>query len=300
MPQQPINSLVDAPTTTPAKQDWYQRVGSVLARLARQVASIFPGGTFNPTFSTGFVQYAGPNGTFAGNINFEFGTNLPNPSGTPGPALLLGSGYGATGSGSAGSFWVITDQAYDAATPGNNLGITAGETQPSGTANGGLLFLIGGGSFGGVGGTLQLQGGTSYNGQGGLAVLQGGNATQGLGIPGDAFVIGGELGNAGATVHLVCTNLNGSPGVVRIAVGSDITHTSIMVDFIPVGAPSAGSQPVGIYLYSGGGYGTAGAPLVSGGPSGGANWFSGGYTGSITFGTGHTMTVVNGLITGYS
>src|SRR6185437_4926844 len=204
----------------------------------------------------------------------------------PGAAFLLGSGGGG---GTAITACLITDQAFDNITPGNTIIITAGETQGAGTANGGLLWLIGGGSFGGVGGTLQLQGGTSLNGSGGLTVVQGGNATNALGIPGDVHIIEGEVGSGG----------------VRMSNGSDISHTNIMADFIAFGAPSAGSQPMQIFLYgcignTGGGYGPVGAPMVSGGSAGQTQWFTAGFTGSVSFGTGHTMTVVNGLITGYT
>jgi hypothetical protein len=208
---------------------------------------------YNSNFNSGYLVFGGPNISTQSSINFEVGTNLPNPSGTPGPALLLGSGGG---NGTAIWAWIITDEAYDAQTPGNNLGITAGETQASGTQPGGQLFLVGGGSYGGLGGLLQLQGGTSLNGNGGEAVLQGGNSTNG--IPGDAYVSGGQNGTQGANVHLIMTTVNGTSGVVRIR-----NNSTPLIDFYPDGS---------IYLYKGGGFGTAGQKLTTGGAGTYAYW----------------------------
>ena len=203
-----------------------------------------PGGEppYNPTFQSGDVQYEAPNG-FAGRINFIYGNALPNPAGNTGPGLILGSGPGVT-------FFVTTDEAYTASDPGNELIIAAGETQGGSSQPGGQLFLLGGASDLGMGGLLQLQGGTSANGPGGDAVFQGGNSTGG--IPGDAFVTGGQNGTQGANVHLICTEINGIPGVVRIRVNS-----TPLIDFFANGA---------IFLYNGGGFGTAGQKLTSQGP----------------------------------
>lgn len=214
--------------------------------------ALTPGGApYNPTFQSGDIQYAGPGGSFAGSADLEFGQNVPTPSGVNGPFLLLGSGFGPGGSGTPRTFWIGTDEAFDDVTPGNFLGITAGETQPSGTAAGGELFIIAGASFGGLGGLLQLQGGTSFNGNGGPAVLQGGNSTDG-GLPGDAFLIGGVVGSQGASAHAVMTMINGISGVFRIRVNSDP-----ILDFFSDGS---------IFLYNGGGFGTAGQTLTSQGP----------------------------------
>ena len=205
-----------------------------------------PGGQpYDPTFQSGDVQYAGPNG-FAGSNNMIFGLNLPNPSGTNGPALLLGS------SATPFTFWVIQDQAFTTADAGNSLGIVAGETQPGSSQAGGNLTLYGGGSDAGIGGTATLQGGTSASANGGPAILAGGNATNG-GVPGDAYVIGGS-GQApaqGANVHLIMTEVNNISGVVRIRVNS-----TPLIDFFHDGS---------VYLYDGG-FGTAGQKLTSQGP----------------------------------
>ena len=205
---------------------------------------------WNPIFQTGYVMYGGANG-IQGNINFEFGTNLPNPSGTNGTALLLGSGAGG---GVANPFWIITDQAYDLSTPGNLLGITAGETQPNSTQPGGLLWLIGGGADQGTGGALLLQGGTSARQNGGSTTVAGGNATNG-GIPGDVFIIGGAgmAPGQGANVHIILTTENGISGFIRFR-----NNSTPLMDIHGDGS---------IFLYNGGGgYGTAGQKLTSQGP----------------------------------
>jgi hypothetical protein len=246
-----------------------------------------PGGApYNPTFQSGDIQYAGPNGTFAGSADLEYGQDVPTPSGVNGPFLLLGSGYGPGGSGTPRAFWIGTDEAFDSVTPGNFLGITAGETQPSGTAAGGELFIIAGASFGGFGGLLQLQGGTSFNGNGGLTVLQGGNATNG-GIPGDAFLSGGVVGSQGANVHLLATTLNGTSGVIRHR-----WNSSIVWDEFVSGA---------WFFYNGGGYGLAGQTLVSGGPGAPVSWktaFTGTIVTAALTGGGHqgSMTFASGLL----
>jgi hypothetical protein len=224
-----------------------------------------PAGVYEPTFQYGEIQYAGPDGTFAASGQFGFGLAVPNPSGTNGPVLLLGSGT----SGAPATAAIIQDQAFDATTNGNNLIITSGETQASGTANGGYLLGIGGGSYGGTGGTATWQGGTSLNGTGGEAILAGGNATAG-GIPGDAFVIGGagSAPGAGANVHLIMTLANSISGDVRIRCNS-----TILIQF---------QQHGEIYLTaSGTGAGLAGQPLVSGGVGAAAKWLTG-FTGTIT------------------
>src|SRR5579862_578179 len=155
-------------------------------------------GVYDPVFQSGPVQYAGPNGSFLGSTQMIFGLAIPRPDSTNGVALLLGS---SGVSGSPETFWILQDQAVDAVTNGNNLAITAGETQGSGVANGGLLWLLGGAAFGGTGGEMRLQGGTSLNGPGGILSLFGGNSTNGP--AGDVFLVGGQAGTAGANVHLI-------------------------------------------------------------------------------------------------
>lgn len=210
-------------------------------------------GTYNVTFQSGQVQYVGPNNQLTGTNNMIYGGLLPNPTGTPGPGLLLGSGPTPV------TFTILQDQAFSPTVNGNNLIITSGETAGSGTANGGYVLVIGGGAFGGTGGTATFQGGTSANGTGGEAILAGGNATNG-GKPGDAFVIGGAgmAPSQGANVHLIMTEANGISGVVRIRVNS-----TPLIDFYPDGS---------IFLYNGGGFGTAGQHLTSQGPGLPAIW----------------------------
>lgn len=209
---------------------------------------------YNAAFGSGAVQYAGPNGSFAGNINFLYGTKLPNPAGGVGPGVTLGSGPGVV-------FFITTDQAYTVADPGNDLIDAAGETQPLSAAAGGNRTSYGGASYYGRGGAWTGQGGTSYLGDGGPSILAGGNATSG-GQPGDAYVIGGFGANPsqGANVHLIATQGNTPvPGVIRFRLDS-----TIVIDFfVNNGA---------IYLYLGGGFGTAGQKLTSQGPGLPVKW----------------------------
>jgi hypothetical protein len=86
------------------------------------------GSPYNPTFQSGGVVYNGPDGQLTSDNNVIFGKAIPNPSGIIGPCLLLGSGGGG---GSNVSYWIIMDQAFDTATPGNDMGITSGEVQIS-------------------------------------------------------------------------------------------------------------------------------------------------------------------------
>lgn len=246
-------TLAQLPLSLPKTQaDW----GAYLTAMQNwqtSILSLAPSTPYNPIFQSGQVQYAGPGGGLAGSNNLIFGLALPNPGGTPGPALLLGSGGG---NGSPVWAWIIQDQAFDSVTPGNNLGITAGETQPAGIQPGGELFIIAGASFGGRGGVLQLQGGTSFNGPGGFGILQGGNSTNGP--AGDAFVTGGQNGTAGANVHLIMTTVNGISGVVRIR-----NNSTILWDFYPDGS---------IFSYLGGGFGTSGQSLKTQGAGLPAQW----------------------------
>lgn len=247
--QQPQPISLQLPTD---QQSWTQFATTLNQWL--QFLAQKPTG-YNPTFGAGYVAYGGQNG-ITGNINFEFGTNLPNPSGTNGPALLLGSGLG---NGTAQPFWVITDQAYDLSTPGNLLGITSGETQPNSTQPGGLLWMIGGGADLGIGGATIVQGGTSARFNGGPATVQGGSATNG-GIPGDVFIIAGtgQAPGQGANVHLIMTEVAGISGVLRIRVNS-----TPLFDFYHDGS---------IFVYNGGGFGTAGQKLTSGGMGSPVTW----------------------------
>jgi len=296
----PFNSNV---TIWDAWQEQHAREHSTLAASAQSIINGAgagqSSGIYQPIFQSGPVQYAGPNRTFLGSDNMIFGLDLPNPAharstpGTGGASLLLGTG-GAENPNR--DFWIITDQAFTNALDGNTLGITAGETQAAGTANGGLLWLLGGASFGGTGGELLLQGGTSRNGAGGQTVLTGGNSSQSLGVSvgpaGDVFVIGGQVGNAGANVHLIMTLLGGIAGDVRIRVNS-----TILLQFLQFGE---------IYLTaSGTGAGLAGQPLVSGGIGAPAKWAPNNFTGVAVLaritpgGSEGSLTFASGLCVNY-
>lgn len=248
-------------------------------------------GHYNPTFQSGNVQYTGSNGEVAGNDNLIFGLAIPNPSGTPGPCLLLGSGGG---SGANVSVWYITDQAFDTATPGNDVGFTAGEVQPGSTQRGGnLLFIAGAADLGTAGGgSNTVQGGTGARSPGGSAILQGGGNTDGLQLPGDAFVIGGEEGSQGANVHVAATVIDGIPGVIHIGRFNSTFVQDLFLD---------GS----IYYYGSNGFGSPIAPMISRGAGAAAGWASSSEVATRTVplakltsgGTAGSLTVVNGLIT---
>lgn len=280
----PNPGLQALPYTFPDVASGWRRISEVVNQLIGGKSGAV--GNYEPPFQSGPLQYAGPSNQLTGSNNFIVGLAIPNPSGVPGPAMLLGSGGGA---GANVSFWILQDQAFDTLSPGNDLGITAGETQPGSSARGGTLLLVAGASDKGPGGLLQLQGGTSLDGAGGLAVLQGGNATAQIGIPGDVFIIAGEVGSQGANVHLVATILNGIAGVIRHRGNSTIRWDEFVGD---------GSW----FFYDGSGFGDAGAPVVSKGKGQPVGFATDGYNGPIAYtkaggGTG-TITVVEGRITG--
>ncbi len=244
-------------------------------------SAIGAAGTYNPTFQSGNVQYCGVGNLLAASNNLIFCLSVPTPGGTR-AALLLGTG----GTDNPNKeMWLITDQAFTNADNGNTLGISAGETQGAGTANGGLLWLIGGGSFGGTGGETRVQGGTSRNGPGGPLNLFGGNSTNG--VPGDVFVTAGQNGTAGANVHIIMTKIAGTAGVFRIRVNSTILYEFREHGEIFIGASGAG---------------LAGQPLVSGGVGASPSWQTG-FTGTITTakltvgGTNGSMTFASGILT---
>lgn len=219
-------------------------------------------GTANSTFGSGDVLYwqsTGPGGLVTANQlghsnNLIFGTNIPLPSAKNGPALLLGSGGG---NGTPVEAWILTDQAFDNVTNGNTLGIAAGETQPAGTADGGLLWLFGGASWGGKGGELRVYGGTSHLGPGGTVNILGGSGGPAA-APGDVIIGAGQTGNVGASVRIAMSSFGGVSGFFRI---QDLSNP--LIDFMNAGQ---------MFLYGGNGFGLAGQPLVSAGPSGAMKW----------------------------
>jgi hypothetical protein len=240
------------------------------------------GSPYNPTFQSGGVVYNGPDGQLTSDNNVIFGKAIPNPSGIIGPCLLLGSGGGG---GSNVSYWIIMDQAFDTATPGNDMGITSGEVQPGSSQRGGKLFIIAGGADLGPGGDLTLQGGTSANGVPGITALQGANNTSETHPAGDVFVIAGQVGSQGANVHLIATKLHGLAGVIRHRSNSDI----ILDEF------ADGSWF--FYLVGGGTYGDVGAPIISrgaGAPLGPAQPSE--VTDHVEVINGKTFTWVKGLL----
>lgn len=243
-------------------------------------------GLYNATFLSGNVQYAGPSGLLAGDNNLIFGKAIPNPGGTPGPALLLGSGGG---SGINVEAWFISDQAFDTATPGNDIGHTAGETQPGSSQRGGNWSVYAGATDLGTGGQLLAQGGTAARGIPGLTVFQGASNTDQSHPAGDIFFVAGEVGSTGASWHLIMTMTNGVAGVGHVKVNS----TNIL-DFYSDGS---------LYFYGSNHFGSPIAPCISRGPGQPAGWGSaadGLLTATRTVAVGQTVTIVNGLITGWT
>lgn len=246
-------------------------------------------GSYNPTFQSGNLQSTGSNGEVTASNNFIVGLALPNPSGTPAPCLLLGSGGG---SGTPITACIIQDQAFDDITPGNVLIITAGETQAAGTEDGGPISTIGGASYGGKGGANTQLGGTSAHGQGGPVIVQGGGNTDGTQLPGDAFFIAGETGSQGANTHNAATVIDGVAGVIH----AGRFNSTFVYDVFLNGS---------FYFYGSNGFGTSIAPMISRGSGGASGWAGSGEvaTGTVplakltTGGAAGSLTVVNGLIT---
>lgn len=244
------------------------------------------GFAYLPTFSAGYVAYHGAGDTLAFNTNFIFGTDIPNPTGINAPCLLIGAGVPRA--------CIITDQQLPGV-KGTDLIIAAGETDASGTANGGDMQVYGGGSFGGTGGMALLQGGTSLNGQAGTTLVRGGNSTNLLGTRGNVFVQGGEVGVGGGDVDIIATydpgNPTNDPGEIHFRANSDLLLT-ITRD--------------GALFFKSYGAGLAGQPLVSQGPNDAPTFFSGGLTDVIIIpkatpgGANGSITVASGLITGWT
>lgn len=201
---------------------------------------------YNATFQSGGVNYNGANGVLAADNNLIYGKIIPNPSGTPGPCLLKGSGGG---SGANVQFWDITDQAFDLASPGNDIGRTAGEVQPNSTQRGGNITDLAGAADLGQGGQWLAKGGTSARGAPGLTVLQGADNTDESHPAGDVFAVAGETGSQGGILHLIATLINGVAGFIRHRFNSTIT----------IDEYADGSW----FFYSQSSFGNAGAPLIS-------------------------------------
>jgi len=276
--------LVQPLEYNPSKTDWLnwmdvlsQQLGSLQNYQNQQPVPLVVNGVYSSVFQSGYVLYTGPGQTIATNTNFIFGLQLPNPSGTPAPCLLLGSGVPQA--------WIITDEQVPG-NPGINLGIAAGETAASGTDPGGQLLLFGGAAFGGKGGQALLQGGTSLNGIAGDTQVAGGNSTNGP--AGNVFLIGGQTGISGGSVHVIMTDTgHGTPGSFVIRLNSTVLYTI---------------NNQGAIFSTNTGAGLAGQPFVSGGPNAPATWLSTGFTGTITTakltpgGANGSMTFASGIL----
>lgn len=261
--------------------------GGQLTATAATTSALLPraGGTYSATFLSGSIQIKGPNGELVGYGDFQFGRLLPNASGTPAVALLLG------GAGTAQVVYLTDEQV-----PGQK-GITvireAGDVSSitPGTNDGGDLLDFAGASVNGQGGQSKYQGGTSVHGRAGDSVLHGGNSTNGT--PGNGVVMGGETGTvAGSGVILAMIKPSGAPGFGDVSIikgdgGFPGASTTYLIQFLSNGE---------IYLTaSGTGAGLAGQPMVSGGIGAPARWQAG-FTGTRTVGS-ETWHFNSGILT---
>jgi hypothetical protein len=233
-------------------------------------------GVYLPTFQAGYIQYCGPGNTLAANTNFLFGLLIPNATGVPVPAMLIGAGVPQAA--------IVTD-AVLAGNHGINLVIEAGDAASPSSDVGGQLWVIGGAGFNGKGGQMLVQGGTSLNGPGGDVQIQGGNSTNGLG--GNVYIIGGQDGKGGGSIHLIMTQLNGIFGQIVLRVNSVVLFT-ITKD--------------GAIFCAASGAGLPGNPLISGGPNGQVTWLNTAFTGTVTTakltpgGSNGSMTFASGIL----
>lgn len=257
------------------------------------VGTVAAAGTYEPAFQSGSIQLKGSDGSLAGLGDFQYGLNLPNASGIPGPGLLL-----------AGAGKVRMVLLCDEQLPGQkgiDLIIEAGDasaTAPA-TDDAGALLLFAGGTLNGNGDIAKLQGGTSVHQRAGDGVLHGGNSTDGT--PGNAVCLPGETGTAaGSSTILYMIKPAGAPGFGDVRVvkgdggGPPGGTSTILIQFLSNGE---------IYLTSSGtGAGLAGQPLVSGGIGAPAKWLTA-FTGTITTakltsgGNNGSMTFASGILT---
>lgn len=131
-----------------APSDWatgYRLIAERLNALIKRFGGFQGGSNDNvKNFGAGYVAYGGLDNSLRGNIQFEFGTNLPNPSGIPGAVLLLGSGGGSFTGSITGTVLTVT-----ATLPGAAIGVGCLITG-SGVAKGTGIISVGTGA-GGVG-----------------------------------------------------------------------------------------------------------------------------------------------------
>jgi len=102
--------LPPLPATLPTSQAEWQAVVNIFQQWQALLNGLLPPAPngYSATFKTGQLRFTGPNGTVTQDINFEVGTNLPNPSGAPGAALFLGSGGGSFTASISGTQMTVT------------------------------------------------------------------------------------------------------------------------------------------------------------------------------------------------
>lgn len=193
-------------------------------------------GVYNSTFLSGQVQVTGPTGLLTSYGDLTFGLNIPNPSGAPGVALLLG--------GAGKSRACLLTDAQIPSIDGIELLIASGSAAISTNKNGGALRLLGGAADGGVGGPAILQAGTAINGPGGDVAIQGGNSSNGP--AGNVYIIAGTTGSVGGGVKIYATNLNNVAGDISFWLGQpDIPHSIPLWTMSHTGALFPGNQGAG-------------------------------------------------------
>lgn len=232
IPPLPVQNFVNksAPVVGAA---WLNAVDAILQGTA--VPAV---GVYSPTFLSGQVQLAGPNGLMNSFGDFQFGLNVPGPGGS-GPSLLIG---GATKVFSQ----IITDAQVNNQA-GINLYITAGNTSVTDAGQpGGSLWDFGGASQTGKGGARNVQGGSSANGPGGDVTIFGGNNINNNAAAGNIYMIAGTTGNVGGNVKIYATKLGGTAGGISFWLGQpDIPHSVPLWTMDPGGALFPASQGAG-------------------------------------------------------
>lgn len=261
------------PTKTVVTSAWLNAIDSILQ------GRVPAAGTYLPTFLSGEVQLTGPGGYVTSYGDLGFSLLSPGPAGSPGPFLRV-----------AGAGKVFGQIGTDAQIPGQDgisLYIAAGDTDPSGTSNGGTLWDFAGGSFGGRGGDRKVQAGTSVHGPGGDVYLLGGNNKSGDASAGNIYLLAGTNGNAGGSIKIYATNLNNVAGDISFWLGQpDIPHSVPLWTMSHTGALFPGNQ----------GAGNPGDVLVSAGNLASPSWGPAGLKGLLNVSISGAMTVASGQI----
>lgn len=270
VPPLPVQNFI--PTKTVVTSAWLNQIDHILQ------GQIPAAGIYQGQFVSGQVQVTGPSGYMTSYGDLTFGLSLPGPGGV-GPSLLIG------GAGKDHA-QIITD-AQIPGLAGIDMFISAGDTDPSGTARGGTLWDFGGASFGGQGGARIVQAGTSVHGPGGDVQIKGGNNGNGDAAAGNVYILAGTTGNAGGNIKIYATSLGGNAGDISFWLGQpDIPHSVPLWTMSHTGALFPANQ----------GAGNSGDVLVSAGNLASPSWGPPGLAGTIAGSLSGSMTVTPALI----